>query len=328
MQECLATSRRLRDAIGLERGRTSVASVGLDLTRQVLGPLRNRHVAVLGAGEIAKAVLRHAMADGPARVTVLNRTVARAAQLLDALQASASPTSTTHQNLHMEAAGLDALETTLLEADLLIASAHAPRPLVEASTLKRILRRRSCDLVMLDLAVPRNIDPACAKLDGAWLYDIDALQSVVSGTQSEREQVREDIEPQLQTHAKRIHALLLRRDLGPLARELRTHLEQTTAPEIDRTLRRLMAAMPDADATAVRSILLEQHRRMLSKVMHLPLSSLSNRHCNTESFALPEALRHLFGLDISHHADATPAATAVPTVGSACHQLPCESDAG
>ena len=143
----------------------SVAYAAVDLARAVFGELSGRTAAVIGAGEMAELVLTHFRALGVARVLVLNRTYARAQQLAARFGGEARP--------------LSELARTLLEADLVVASAGADKPLITREQVAPVLKKRRQPLFLIDIAVPRNVDPAVGALHQAYLYDLDALEQVV-----------------------------------------------------------------------------------------------------------------------------------------------------
>ena len=164
-QRALWVGKRARAETGIGAGAVSVAYAAVDLARAVFGELSGRTAAVIGAGEMAELVLTHFRALGVARVLVLNRTYARAEQLAARFGGEARP--------------LSELARTLLEADLVVASAGADKPLITREQVAPVLKKRRQPLFLIDIAVPRNVDPAVGALHQAYLYDLDALEQVV-----------------------------------------------------------------------------------------------------------------------------------------------------
>ncbi|WP_243027473.1 glutamyl-tRNA reductase [Thermus albus] len=160
-QSAIALGKRARSETAIGAGAVSVAYAALDLALAVYGDLTGLTVAVLGAGEMAELFLTHLKAQGVGRVLVVNRTVERAKALAERFGG--------------QAFGLEALPQVLRQADLVVASAAAPHYLVHPDDLPR----RSKPLFLIDIALPRNIDPRVGRLSQAYLYNLDDLKRVV-----------------------------------------------------------------------------------------------------------------------------------------------------
>ncbi|WP_135256990.1 glutamyl-tRNA reductase [Thermus caldilimi] len=160
-QSAIALGKRARSETAIGAGAVSVAYAALDLALAVYGDLTGLAVAVLGAGEMAELFLTHLKAQGVDRVLVVNRTVERARALAERFGG--------------EAYGLMALPQVLRQADLVVASAASPHYLVRPEDLPR----RSKPLFLIDIALPRNIDPRVSRLPQAYLYNLDDLKRVV-----------------------------------------------------------------------------------------------------------------------------------------------------
>jgi glutamyl-tRNA reductase len=160
-QSAIALGKRARSETGIGAGAVSVAYAALELALAVYGDLTGLAVAVLGAGEMAELFLTHLKAQGVDRVLVVNRTVERAKALAERFGG--------------EAYGLLALPQVLRQADLVVASAASPHYLVRPEDLPR----RSKPLFLIDIALPRNIDPRVGRLPQAYLYNLDDLKRVV-----------------------------------------------------------------------------------------------------------------------------------------------------
>ncbi len=163
-QTAIAAGKRARSETGIGRGATSVAYAAVDLARAVFGDLDGLRALVLGAGEMAERVLGHLAHYGAAEIWVLNRTPANAERLA--------------RRYGGRAYGMEHVAEALGSADIVIASAAAPHYVVREERVREVLKRRASPLFLIDIALPRNIDPAISRLPGAYLYNIDDLENV------------------------------------------------------------------------------------------------------------------------------------------------------
>ena len=161
----LTTGKRVRSETEIGASRVSVPSVAVDLALSVIGDLAQRHVVVLGAGETSELTASALADQGAGTVFVANRHADRALSLA--------------QRFGGSVVGLEGLPEQLLRADIVLCSTASPHPIVGREELELVMRERAGrSLLLIDIAVPRDIDPACAELDGVSLYDVDDLQAV------------------------------------------------------------------------------------------------------------------------------------------------------
>ena len=173
LQRALCTGRRARAETGIATGNASMPSAAISLLRSELGTLANRDIAVIGAGETGRLLVTNAMTDRGVRLTVINRSLARAARLAEDVGACA--------------AGLDALPEVLAQVDAVVCGTAAPGTLVSAADVSRAMAQRGGrHLLLVDLAVPRDVDAHAAGVAGVTLHTVDALQRVVDGTRRRR----------------------------------------------------------------------------------------------------------------------------------------------
>ena len=177
---------RAHTAIGARR--VSVSSVAVELAQTIFGRLDRRAVLILGGGDMAEQALLHLLQSGATTALVANRTYERAQAIARRHGGQAVPFDQLHQRL--------------ADADVVICSTAAPHYVLTRDHLRDALRRRrSAPLLVIDIAVPRNVDPAAAELDNVFLYDIDDLESVVSRNRSEREQAVTEAFAIIERHA-------------------------------------------------------------------------------------------------------------------------------
>ncbi len=163
----LTTGKRVRSETGIGSSRVSVPSVAVDLAARVLGTLEERHVTILGAGETSELTAQALSDQGAGTIFVANRHADRALGLA--------------QRFGGGVVGLDGLPEQLTRADIVVCSTSSPHPIVGAEELEEVVaRREGRPLLLIDIAVPRDVDPRCGELPGVTLYDIDDLQEVVA----------------------------------------------------------------------------------------------------------------------------------------------------
>jgi glutamyl-tRNA reductase len=169
----LHTGRRVRAETAIARSQVSLSSVAVELAERLLGELGGRPVVVIGAGETAELTAQALAARGVATIFIANRHADRARSVAERFGGSV--------------VGLDRLPETLEAADIVVASTSSPHPIVGKEELELVMRARAGrPLLLIDIAVPRDIDPLCAELEGVTLRDIDDLQAAVTHNLSSR----------------------------------------------------------------------------------------------------------------------------------------------
>lgn len=272
----IKAGRRARAETDIARLGASFATAGAALARREMGTLGGKTVLLLGAGKMTTLSAR-VMAREGARLLVANRTHAKAEELASRAGGSAVP-----MRLLVEA---------LAESDLVLASTGSSAPVVTAELVEDAMRDRAGrPLTLLDLALPRDVDPACAGIPGVTVRDLDALRDVLAPTAdqlAEVERVREIIAAEVPRFIawRRSHAL------APLIESLLERAEAVRSREIARAglkLGELSADQRDAVEALTRAI--------VAKLLHGPLTSVKNAAGTPEAEALARALRDMFGL--------------------------------
>jgi len=287
-QQAIGTAKLLHTTTDIGAGRQSVGSVGVDFIRQVFETLADKTVLCIGAGEVGKVVLQHALRLSPGRVLVTTRNPQRSAVMAERLglgdeQGGARP--------------WEALDELLVEADVLIAATGATEPVLTAKRVKPLLRkRRGRPLFMLDAAMPRDIEAAVGGLSNVYLYNLDDLRPVVERTLAARQGELDRCRAQVRGAASMCMHQVQHQDIGRLIRALRTRLHGLAEAERGHTLRRMNACMDPGHAQRLESVLDEHTRRLINKVLHLPLSRLDDKDPEAPLGFYAAALRRLFDL--------------------------------
>jgi glutamyl-tRNA reductase len=272
----LTTGKRVRAETAIGEGRASVPSVAVQLAQSVLGKLTERHVVVLGAGETSELTARALSEQGAGTVFVANRHADRALHLAERFGGSV--------------VGLDGLPDQLMRADIVLSSTASPHPIVGRDELAQVMiDRDSRPLLFIDIAVPRDIEPHCAELDGVTLYDIDDLQAVIARNLDTRAtevpRAQEIVEQEIQRFARWLGQL----DVLPTIAALREHGDALVDQVLAENDGRWESASP-RDISRVEIIA----RAVMSRLLHEPTIRL--RGHGERSHANIELVRDLFGL--------------------------------
>jgi len=278
-QRGLHLGKRARSETGISRGAVSVSSAAVDLARTTFGDLRGRKVLVIGAGKMSAQTLRHLVDSGVQTVVVANRTYQRAVELAGA-----------HGG---EAVTFDDFPRELETADIIVSSSAAPHPIITVEKLRpRLVARRGRPLFIVDIAVPRDVEPAVADLENVYLFDIDDLQQVAGRYRHERAKEADEVARMVDTETRRFMAWLGSRGVAPLVQELRGRVDALRDAELGRWLRKL----PRLDADE-RETVRQMMRAFANKLLHAPLTELRELAQRPDEAERAEFVRRLFDLD-------------------------------
>lgn len=225
-QAAIHAGKRARTETAISRNPASVATLAATLAERSVHDVRAAQIVVLGAGEMAELAVEALRKRGAEQVLVVNRTLARARPLAERWQA--------------EIATFERLEEALARADILISSTGAPHTLIQAETVADVMQRRpDRPLVMIDIAVPRDIDPAAADLPGVRVYDMDSLDRQLQDALEERQREVPHVETILEEELTDFDGYLRSLEMLPLINELSVWAEQIRQAELEKTLRKL-----------------------------------------------------------------------------------------
>ena len=291
----LATGKRVRTHTAISAGRASVASVAVDAARDALGDLGARHVLIIGAGETAEGTARALHAQGVKTMFVANRRRERAIELA--------------QRFGGDTVAFDALPEELAKADIVVASTSSPHQILGAEELALVTPERAGrPLLLIDLAVPRDIDAACAELPGVTLYDVDDLQAQVARHQlvrrTEARKAEGIVEDEIQTFASWLGSL----EVMPTLSALRSRADDVVTGLLAENEGR-WESLSNADRERVEKLA----RTAVSRLLHEPTARVRQLDAEHRHARL-QLLRELFGLD-------EPAAAAEPTAGAEVRPL-------
>ena len=269
----IRAGRRVREETGVGRNALSVSFAAVRLAQTVLGDLTGSRVLLIGAGEAGKLVAEALRKTGVGELAVTNRTARRASALADELGGRAVP--------------FERLDAAVADADIVVAATEAPGHLLSAETVRAAKRDRDRKMFMFDLAVPRNIDPESASIDGVSLYNIDDLAAVAKENLRERGKAAAAAEAVVEDEVAQFVQWWSTLDALPLVMELRERAEEMRRREMGRALERL-DGVSEADASVIDDLT----RAIVNKLLHAPTVSLKQR-ADEETL---RAARELFGL--------------------------------
>ena len=281
----LATGKRVRTETAISAGRASVASVAVDAARDALGDLAQRHVLILGAGETAELTARALHDQGVTTMFVANRRRDRAIALA--------------QRFGGASGSLDALPSELVRADIVISSTSSPHTLIGAEELAHVVgERHGRPLLLIDLAVPRDIEHDCAELPGVTLLDIDGLQAQVarhiSVRKAEARRAEGIVEEEIQAFAGWLGSL----EILPTVSALRAHGDQIVAQVLAENEGR-WENLGERDRRRVEALA----RAVATRLLHEPTRHVKALGADPRHSRL-QILRELFGLDEAEAAQA------------------------
>src|SRR3954453_3932801 len=280
----LTTGKRVRSETSISRGRASISSVAVELAADVVGDLERRHVVIIGEGETSELTAQALAEHGVRTVFVANRHAARARSVAERFGGSV--------------VSLDALPAQLEAADIVVASTSSPHPIVGSEELALVMRsREGRPLVLIDLAVPRDVDPACADLAGVTLYDIDDLQAVVARTLAVRGGEARNAEAIVEEEIQRFAGFLGGMEVLPTVAALRAHADAIVDQVLAENAGRWESASP-RDLTRVEAVA----RAAVNRLLHEPTIRLRAMGAGSSHGRLA-LLRELCGLERSDEAD-------------------------
>ncbi|MBF0501324.1 MAG: glutamyl-tRNA reductase [Candidatus Riflebacteria bacterium] len=259
-QKALEVGKRVRSETKLSENTVSIASTAVDLAMRVFGPLGDCHALVVGAGEMAGLVARHLKSRGIGRMTFTNRTQTRAEELAATFQGRAAP--------------FERLAELIVEADLLITSTGAQRPILTPKDLSGALSKRPYrPLFAIDIAVPRDIAPGHEDIENLFVYDVDDLQGVVDENFDRRRVEAEKAETIASYEAHTFQFTLDAYSAVPLIRRLRERVEEMRVSEFDKFVARSGSALPPDIIAAFDQCT----KSLAAKWLHAPILALKEQ---------------------------------------------------
>jgi len=278
LTRAFSVAKRVRSETGIGQMAVSVSYAAVELARKIFGTLTGRTIMIVGAGKMSELAARHLRRSGASHVFVTNRTHERAVEMAALFQGT--PVEYTR------------FVSLLPEVDIVITSSGAPHFILHKDEMHRVIAaRRNRPMFLIDIAVPRNIEPSVNDLDNVFLYDIDDLQEVVNANLRERMKEADHAEKLVSEEVDRMMARLKVAEVTPTIVGLQEQLEQIRAGEIEKARRKFGPFTPEQEQ-AIEMLT----RGIINKIAHGPISELRNHAGHPEGAHVVAAIRKAFHL--------------------------------
>jgi glutamyl-tRNA reductase len=279
LSRAFAVAKRVRSETEIGRSAVSVAYAAVELARQIFGHLNEKKVLLVGAGKMSELAARHLQRAGCEKVFVTNRTRCRADDLAEQISGTVLDYETYVSRLH--------------EMDIVLTSSGACGPLLTRDQMAKVLeKRRYRPVFLIDIAVPRNIDPKVNELEGAFLYDIDDLGRAVEENRKARRREAEQAEEMIETEVARLIERLKAREVGPLISGLHEQLDQMAKAEFERFKAKLGPLSPVQEEA-----LTSYTRSLLNKIAHGPVVELRRAAGRPDGDTEISLIRRIFRME-------------------------------
>ena len=283
LTRAFSVAKRVRTETGIGQMAVSVSYAAVELARTIFGSLKGRSVMIVGSGKMGELAAKHLRRSGASRIFVTNRTWERAQEIAAIFEG--------------EAIEYTRFLSMLPEIDIVIASSAAPHYILTREDMQRVIAaRRNKPIYLIDIAVPRNIDPSVNEIEGVFLKDVDDLEGVVNANIKERSRHAEQAEAIVADEVERMMSRLKLEEVTPTIVSLQEQFENIRATEVARALRR-MPALTTADQQRQIALLVEaMSKSIVNKIAHLPISALRHNAGQPDGDQFLDAFRKVFHL--------------------------------
>jgi glutamyl-tRNA reductase len=279
LHKAFSVAKRVRSETRIGSSAVSISYAAIELARKIFGSLENKRVLLIGAGEMAELAAEHLVGNGAKDVVVANRTLGRALDLA--------------KRFNGRAVGLDELFEQLEQVDIIVSSTGAPGVILFKDDVKPLMRNRmNKPLFFIDIAVPRDLDPALNDLDNVYLYDIDDLNNVVELNKAERDKEAIKASRIVDEEALKFKDWLAGLAVTPTIAALREKGNTISQLELERTLPRLKNLTPKE-----RKSVEKMAAAIVSRLLHDPVLFLKSDSCKDQSEMKLDLFRSVFGLE-------------------------------
>ncbi|NOY14303.1 MAG: glutamyl-tRNA reductase [Deltaproteobacteria bacterium] len=279
LHKAFSVAKRVRTETAIASSAVSVSFAAVELARKIFDSLEDKTVMLIGAGEMCELAARHFVNNGIGKVLVTNRTFARAEKLAAEFDGGV-------------AVSFDNFREQLHRVDIVLSSTGAPDYVLSAKKVKEVIKaRRHKSMFLIDIAVPRDIDPLANKIDGIYLYDVDDLQGVVQANLKERNKEAAKAEVIIDSEITQFQKWMATLEVKPTIVALRQKLDQVRKAELEKTFSNL-SGLGDKERRAVEAMT----NAIVNKILHHPTNVLKELQINGDGGLYIDAVRTLFDL--------------------------------
>src|SRR5580698_1707960 len=272
-------AKRVRSETDIGENAVSISYAAVELAKDIFGTLAGKKIMIVGAGKMSELAARHLRRSGAGQILVTNRTHERALEMVELFDG--------------KLVDYTRFLSALPEVDIVIASSGAPHYIIVREDMKKVLEaRRNKPMFLIDIAVPRNIEPTVNELDNVFLYDIDDLQKVIETNLKGRKESAEDAEAIIHEEVERMVARLKAREVAPTVVKLQEELERLRAGEIAKWRAKLGSLSPEQEQ-AIEAFT----KSMMNKIAHGPISEIRRQASQPDGHQIISAVRKVFRLD-------------------------------
>ena len=280
--KAFSVGKRIRSETTITTGAVSISYAAVELAKKIFNTLDGKTVAIIGAGEMSELTAKHLVANGVSNVIVANRTYQRAVKVAEKFNGTAL--------------AYDSDLSFLMDADIVISSTNAPDYLIKRQPLANVMRKRKHRyMFLIDIAVPRDIEPDVGKLDSAFLYNIDDLEAVVASNLKDRQHEAIRAEQIVSEEAKRFYDQLQIFQVNPTIKALHQQFREIADTELQACFYK--TALSDQQEAAITSMT----QAIVKKLLHHPMQNLrcAVNDGDADHGQYVQALQELFALDVN-----------------------------
>ena len=278
-KQAITFAKRAHSETAIGENAVSVSYAAVELAKKIFGSLKNKHVAILGAGKMGELAIQNLYGSGVSKVTVINRTFEKAQTLASKFEGNAK--------------SMNELQCSLLEADILISSTGATNFVIDFDMMKHVAKMRKADpLFMVDIAVPRDIDPKIADLPNVFLYDIDDLQGIVQANLVEREKAASQIVDMINVEIHSFNEWLAQLGVGPVINALSKKANRIQ----EETMASIMNKMPDLTERE-RKILNKHTKSIINQLLKDPILQAKEMSGSSDAAEQLKQFQRIFGIE-------------------------------
>ncbi len=276
-RQSFEVGKRVRTETAIGEAAVSISYAAVELAKKVFDTLEGRTILVVGAGKMSELTAKHLVSQGVRQVLVANRTYERAVELAERFEGTPIE--------------YDTLFDRMREADIVISSTSAPGYIIDKAQVAGAMRGRRAPLFLIDIALPRDVDPAVNELPNAFVYDIDDLNGVVNSNLAERMHEAERAEVIVAEELRAFEGWLESMEVVPTIAAIRAEAERVRAEEYAKAMKRL-GTLSEADRATVEAL----SQAIVSKMLHGPTTRLRDAAGEAGGYEYVETARRLFGL--------------------------------